>query len=203
MDMDELDVSYQNNLEINNRYRFNNDRVFKRYKQNENLPYIYTLKHGIIKLSIVDESNKTITTAIAQRGMTLGLEILNGQSYMQSAKTLTPVGLCRIELSLDKIQSNTVLNQNMFKKWQEHYEHQTTAFKDFTVGPTPEKILRLLKYLAQNTFNNDDGLFYMLTLEDISSIVGVSKENCSRALVKIKTNNLEYIDKQKNIYKFK
>jgi CRP-like cAMP-binding protein len=164
------------------------------------MQYIYTVKYGIIKLCVVDENNKQITTALVSKGMLLGIESIDNNAYIQNAKTLTPVGLCKIKLTLEQIQENNILNKNIFSKWRETYEYQTKAFEYFTIGATSDKILRLFKYLSKYTFDDNSEYFYMLSLSDISSIVGVSKENCSRALSKIKKTKISIVDRKKGLY---
>lgn len=171
------------------------------YSKDEEGRHIYTLKQGIVKIGTLDENGNYKISSLITKGMSFGLEVINQSSYLHNAQSLTPVEICQIKLSSKQINTDKKLLNNLLVKWQEHLMNQTMIFEQFTTGDTKGKILRLFAFLGKNTFLNEKNKFYIPTLEDISSIVNVSKENCSRAIAKLKTSKQIYlIDATNKIY---
>ncbi|VAY88490.1 cAMP-binding protein - catabolite gene activator and regulatory subunit of cAMP-dependent protein kinase [hydrothermal vent metagenome] len=174
----------------------------KIYEENESNTYLYSITKGIVKLSITDASYKTRATSLLTAGMSFGLEVINKSSYLQNATSITPVKVCKIKLAREQINESKSLLENTLKKWQENITNQNQIIEKFSMGDTHTRIIRLFHYLKENSPLEEKNNFYLPRLEDISSIVNVSKENCSRALSKIKKmKEIILVDKKSKIYK--
>ena len=169
------------------------------YAQGDKGSGVFTVKYGIVKLAIIDINYKSRIVLLATAGMTIGLECLNNKPYDHYAVSLVPSGLCKIDVQSEEIKNDKTFNDNLLRKWQDNFTQQTTMFEQFHSGSTTDKIRRLIELII--THSASQGVFYMPTLDDISAIVAVSKENCSRAMSKLKKDNeLMCHDEQQNLF---
>lgn len=171
------------------------------YEQGSKDDYIYTIKSGIVAIIDTDDNLKERTVELLTKGMIAGIEPTYNQEYLQTAISLTPVSLCKIKLTKDYIDThkNYDLCHNISKKWQEKYNNQIRT-TEFTIGQTKERLIKLFTFLSKHTYMEDDNEFYMLPLRHISSIIGISVENTSRTLSKMKKNSILKINAKKFKY---
>lgn len=171
------------------------------YEQGFKDAYSYTIKSGIVAIIEIDDNLKERVVELLTKGMIIGLESIDNQKYSQSAISITPVSLCRIKLTKKNIESpkGNNLSKNISKKWQEKYNNQIKT-TEFTIGSTSERLTKLCNFMSKHTYIENEYEFYMLSLKHISSIIGVSIENSSRALSKMKHESICKIDKKRFKY---
>ena len=165
------------------------------YEQGNKDEYVYTVKSGIVAIIETDDNLKERIVELSTKGMTIGLESIDSLKYSQSAIALTPVSLCKIKLTKKHLDSsqNYLLSENISKTWQEKYNNQIKT-TELSVGSTNERLTKLFHFMAQHTYIENDNEFYMLSLKHISLIIGISIENSSRTLSKMKNENITKIE---------
>jgi CRP/FNR family transcriptional regulator, cyclic AMP receptor protein len=150
---------------------------------------IFLLCRGSVKLSISAGDGKTLISHIATQGEVLGLSsTLTGNAYKATAETLEPtqINFVRREDFLRFLARNHALCANAAR--QLSYECEAEADHIRALGlshSAAEKLAnQLLTWSAQNGTPSENGtrVQLLMTHEDISQLIGTSRETVTRLL---------------------
>jgi CRP-like cAMP-binding protein len=171
------------------------------YNQDSLKQNLFTITSGLVKIHSIDDSYNDRILFIARAPMTIGLEIITADNYNCTATSLTETSICKVAFTDDSIISNTTISKNILSNWQKIMTEQIRCLTSFNTGSTHQRLVKLMDFL-HSSFQEDlrreelstniafqqskSSLLYMPKLQSVASIIGTSKENCSRILVKLK-----------------
>lgn len=154
---------------------------------------IFILCHGRVKLMTSSEQGKTVILRIAEGGEVLGLSAtISERPYEVTAETLEPCEANFISRTdfLNFLKQQGEAAVNVARELSNHYH---CAYRDVRSlglsGSAQAKIARLLLDWAGENGNQDS--FHMrLTHEEISQLIGTSRETVTRVLSDLKKKKL-------------
>jgi CRP/FNR family transcriptional regulator, cyclic AMP receptor protein len=150
---------------------------------------VFLLCHGRAKLSTSSATGKTVILRIAEPGEVLGLTAtVSGRGYEATAETLEPCEASFISRQnfLDFLRRVPEAALNAAQELSRHYHCACREVRSLGLSASaPAKMARvLLQFATQAPGHND---FHMrLTHEEISQIIGTSRETVTRVLADFK-----------------
>jgi CRP/FNR family transcriptional regulator, cyclic AMP receptor protein len=157
---------------------------------------VYVLCRGRVKLTMNSADGKTLIVRICEPGEVLGLNAtLSGDPYESTAQ------------ALESCQVNFVRREDFLKLMQSHAEASLAAMKQLNNGyrqacqeirylglyrSATEKVAQFLLETSVNAQQTNQGKrFHLgLTHEEISQIVGISRETVTRTMTEFKDKML-------------
>lgn len=155
------------------------------YHQGEEIPFVYTVRSGLIKLiQHLPNGDRRIVRLLSQ-GDLAGLESLNGQNADHDAVTLDHVRVCRIPRSVIKtLQRDTPnLHDSLIKRWQKALSGADSWITRLSTGNARQRVARLL--LLMDQASTDDS-FFLPTRDDMGAMLGITTESASKATAEFK-----------------
>ncbi|HEV2721127.1 MAG TPA: Crp/Fnr family transcriptional regulator [Thermoanaerobaculia bacterium] len=150
---------------------------------------VFVLCRGAVKLSISSGDGKTLITRIAQHGECLGLSsVLTGNSYKASAETIEPsqVNFIKREDFLRFIHEHTEACANSSRQLSQECEADADHIRSLGLSHSAaEKLAHLLLSWAEDSGKPADSgtrVQLLMTHEDISQLIGTSRETVTRLL---------------------
>jgi len=150
---------------------------------------VFILCRGAVKLSISSGDGKTLITRIAQHGECLGLSsALTGHPYKASAETIEPSQVNFIERDdfLRFVREHTEACANSSRQLSAECEADADHIRALGLSHSAaEKLARLLlSWAAESGRPTDAGtrVQLLMTHEDISQLIGTSRETVTRLL---------------------
>lgn len=159
------------------------------YEQNSAGAYLYTVRHGMIKLTMALPNGGYRIVRLLGPGDIAGLEILLGQAYRHNAIVLQDADLCRIPAELIKQldQTRPELHRQLLLRWQKSVDQADNLIADLNSGKAESRLARLLQRMAC-TGGHDP--VAMLSREDMGALLGITTETASRAMAELKRQGL-------------
>lgn len=157
------------------------------YHQGDELPFVYTVRSGLIKLvQRLPNGDRRIVRLLSQ-GDLAGLETLNGQVADHDAITLDHARVCRIPRSvIEALRRDTPrLHNALMQRWQRALSGADNWITRLSTGNSRERVARLLLLLDQNS---DDDSFFLPTRSDIGAMLGITTESASKATAEFRRN---------------
>jgi CRP/FNR family cyclic AMP-dependent transcriptional regulator len=157
---------------------------------------VYILCKGRVKLTMNSSDGKTLIARICEPGGLLGLQaVVSGEPYELTAEALQP---CQV---------NFVRRDDFMRLLREHAEISVAAMRQLSTGyrqacqeirylglsrSASEKVAQFLLETSSNAQQTNQGKrFHLgLTHEEISQIVGISRETVTRTMTDFKTKML-------------
>lgn len=161
---------------------------------------VFVICTGQVKLSCTSKAGKTLILKIANPGEVLGLgPVVSGSRYLLTAETIQPAELKRIsrEEFLDLLENHPEAGLHAAQALSEEY---TTAFFDarrlaLSGSAAARTASVLLDWGRASCGGNSEMRFTMsLTHEELSNMVGGSRETVTRVLGRFKRDKLIQID---------
>lgn len=150
---------------------------------------IFLLCRGTVKLSISAGDGKTLISHIATHGEVLGLSsTLTGNAYKATAETLEPaqINFVRREDFLCLLERNHAACRNAVRQLSQDCEADADHIRALGLAHSASEKLAnlLLSWCAQNGKPADNGMRIqvLMTHEDISQLIGTSRETVTRLL---------------------
>jgi CRP/FNR family transcriptional regulator len=150
---------------------------------------VFILCRGAVKLSISSGDGKTLITRIAQPGECLGLSsVLTGHPYKASAETIEPsqVNFIEHDAFLRFVHEHTEAGANTSRQLSAECEADADHIRALGLSHSAaEKLARLLlSWAAESGRPSDAGtrVQLLMTHEDISQLIGTSRETVTRLL---------------------
>lgn len=157
------------------------------YLQGDKLPFVYTIRSGMIKLvQRLQNGDRRIVRLLGQ-GDLAGLESLEGQVMDHDAITLDHVSVCRIPKSvIETLRRDTPsLHNALMMRWQKALTHANKWITELSTGNSKERVARLLLLLDDTSV---DDTFFLPTREDMGAMLGITTESASKATAEFKRN---------------
>jgi CRP/FNR family cyclic AMP-dependent transcriptional regulator len=158
---------------------------------------VFILCRGSVKLSISSGDGKTLITRIAQHGEILGLSsVLTGNAYKASAETLEPsqVNFIKREDFLRFIHEYTQACANSSRQLSLECEADADHIRALGLSHSAaEKLAHLLLSWSAETGKASDAgtrVQMLMTHEDISQLIGTSRETVTRLLKEFREKNI-------------
>jgi CRP/FNR family transcriptional regulator, cyclic AMP receptor protein len=157
---------------------------------------VFVLCKGRVKLTMNSSDGKTLIVRICEPGEVLGLHaVVSGEPYELTAEALQP---CQV---------NFVRRDDFLKLVREHVEISVAAMRQLSTGyrhacqeirylglsrSASEKVAQFLLETSSHALQTNQGKrFHLgLTHEEISQIVGISRETVTRTMTDFKTKML-------------
>lgn len=155
------------------------------YRQGDDMPYVYTVRSGLIKLvQRLPNGDRRIVRLLSQ-GDLAGLESLNGQVADHDAITMDHVKVCRIPRSvIHSLQRDTPnLHDALIQRWQKALSAADSWLTKLSTGNARQRVARLLLLLDENS---TDDSFFLPTREDMGAMLGITTESASKATAEFK-----------------
>jgi CRP/FNR family transcriptional regulator len=150
---------------------------------------VFVLCRGAVKLSISSGDGKTLITRIAQNGECLGLSsVLTGNPYKSSAETIEPsqVNFIEREDFLRFLHEHTAACANSSRQLSHECEADADHIRSLGLSHSAaEKLAHLLLSWAEESGRPSDAgtrVQLLMTHEDISQLIGTSRETVTRLL---------------------
>jgi CRP/FNR family transcriptional regulator len=158
---------------------------------------VFVLCRGAVKLSISSGDGKTLITRIAQHGECLGLSsVLTGNAYKSSAETIEPsqVNFIKREDFVRFLHEHTAACANSSRQLSIECEADADHIRALGLSHSAaEKLAHLLlSWATENGKPVDNGtrLQLLMTHEDISQLIGTSRETVTRLLKEFREKNI-------------
>ena len=159
------------------------------YEQSESIPFVYTIRSGLVKLiQYLDDGNYRIVRILGQ-GDLLGIESLNQQYTAHQAVTMGNVQLCCIPHSvINTLHHDTPrLHSALIEKWQDTIAKADRWITHLSTGKVKTRVIRLLLLLAETSKGET---FFMPSREDIGSMLGITTESASKVTAELKRRGI-------------
>ena len=161
---------------------------------------VFMLCSGRVKLSTCSADGKLLITEIAEAGQILGLSAaISGRAYEVTAETLEH---CQVNfIKREDFQRFLSKNGRACLRTAEHLSnsyhnaHDQVRSLGLSHSATEKLAKLLLDWCARNGKQTDRGINLKLTLthEEISQIIGASRETVTRLLSDLKTRQIVYV----------
>lgn len=158
------------------------------YHQNDPGRYLYTVRHGLVKLVnyLPDGSQRIVRLAHATD--VIGLEVLVDDQYKHDAVILQDAEFCRLPVDIVKHLSkeNPQLHHELMKRWQDALNKANQWLIDLSTGSARQRIARLLLMMGRD----DTVQCELMSREDMGSMLGLTMETVSRIIADFKRSEL-------------
>lgn len=157
------------------------------YRQGEPGSVLYSLRRGIVKLSMLSSDDSPYTVRMLGKGALIGLELLLQKSYQYTAATLTSVDVCRIpgHLILDLAVRQPVLYEDIMRQWNHQLATADTNLIAHSTGTIRQRVLTFLSGYSALCAHSD--VFMPLpSNRDCANMVSATVESVSRVMADLK-----------------
>ena len=159
------------------------------YLQGDEMPFVYTVRSGLIKLvQHLPNGDRRIVRILSQ-GDLAGLENLDGQPASHEAVTMDHVRVCRIPRSIiASLKRDTPrLHDALLQRWQKALSGAENWITRLSTGNAKSRVARLLLLLDENS---EDDSFFLPTREDMGAMLGITTESASKMTAGFRRNGL-------------
>ena len=159
------------------------------YKVDDPGHHLFTVRSGLIKLvQYLPDGSQRIVRLVRSTDV-LGLEMLVGQQYEHEAVVLRTTELCRYpKEAVTRIsQQNPVLHKDLMTRWQKALSEADAWITKLSTGSSRKRVANLLLRLIEAEGSTE---CYLLSREDIGSILSMTIETASRTISEFKRTGL-------------
>lgn len=151
--------------------------------------HVFSVRHGFLKLWRLDCNGRCRIVRLLGPGDMAGLEAMVQPAYGLTAAALTPVQLCKLPRALLEglEQDHPSLYRDVERRWHAQLQRTDTLLLEVITGPARERILKLLKYLAE--FAAPDPCPRVRRL-DMAALLDVAPETVARVIAELKRGGL-------------
>lgn len=160
------------------------------YQENEKSGFIYTIRSGLVKLESQQDNGAKKIVRLLRRGDVIGLEAILEETYHHTSIVLEPCHVCKIPVSvINELQKHSLpLCKELMTRWDKALFNADQWLLRLHTGQSRQRIIQLIQYLVENSESEPE--FSMLSGEDMSSILHLTKETVSRILADLKRDKL-------------
>lgn len=161
------------------------------YHQGAEPAALFSLRTGVIKLSMVSPEGDVRIVRLLGPGAVVGLEVQQGLPYHHTAEPLTRVNLCRIPAeSLRKIATQQpVLYEGILRQWNGQTEVADAHLLKLSMGIIRDRVLALLNELDDLYRKGGEDL-HLPSNKDCADILGTRVESVSRVMAELKRTKI-------------
>lgn len=159
------------------------------YKVGDPGHHLFTVRSGLIKLvQYLPDGSQRIVRLVRSTDV-LGLEMMVGQQYEHEAIILRDTELCRYpkEAVTRLSQHNPVLHKDLMVRWQKALNEADAWITKLSTGSSRKRMANLLLRLIEAEGSTE---CYLLSREDIGSILSMTIETASRTISEFKRTGL-------------
>ena len=159
------------------------------YKEGDSGHHLFTIRSGLLKLvQYLPDGTQRIVRLMRSTDV-LGLEMMVAQEYAHEAIVLQTTELCRYPKDVIRAlsQSNPVLHQDLMARWQKALTEADAWITRLSTGQSKKRMANLLLRLAAG---NDAAKCYLISREDMGSILSMTTETASRTISEFKRQGL-------------
>ena len=159
------------------------------YKVGDSGHHLFTVRSGLLKLvqHLPDGSQRIVR--LVRSTDVLGLEMMVSQQYEHEAIVLRTTELCRYpkEAVTRLSRQNPVLHKDLMARWQKALSEADAWITRLSTGPAKKRMANLLLRLIEAEGSTE---CYLLSREDIGSILSMTIETASRTISEFKRTGL-------------
>lgn len=161
------------------------------YRQGEPAEAVFTIRSGVVKLVGTDADSSPRILRMVGRGAAIGLESVDGGTYLHTAIAMRDLNLCRIpRLALITLgDQHPGLLTGLVKKWREHVYWSERWISTLCTGKQSGRVPSLICLLAEISGDSLTAVRLPRTSE-MADILGCSVESLSRRMAKLKRKGL-------------
>jgi CRP-like cAMP-binding protein len=159
------------------------------YQAGQQGRWLYTIRTGLVKLSqYLPDGNQRIVRLLRNTDV-LGMEALFGDTYSHTATVLKDTAVCRLPAEGVKrlLYSNPCLFHALLARWHRALSDADRWITELSTGTAQERVVRLLLWLSEHETGDACELF---SREDLGAALGLTTETVSRAMAKLKRQEL-------------
>lgn len=167
------------------------------YQQGEQPAHIYSVRRGVIKLSLLSPEGDLRIVRLIGPGAAIGLEALVEQDFQHQAEAITPTDVCKLPLNTIRKLSHQqpVLWERLMLQWQEQIAQADENLSQLSVGPIKDRIFTLLQIMDRLCRKGDID-FQLPSNPDIAALVAARVESVSRIMADFKRNDILVRDRR-------
>lgn len=162
------------------------------YRESEEVDRLCIIRSGLVKLLSYLPNGRARIVRLHARDQWLGLEGLLGQNYEHTAIAIDDVVLQHVPIhSLQyhlKDEPGRLLQ--LLKQWHVDLSQADRWISEFSTGGIRPRVARLLEYLAELEYGSPADTVELLTVCEMSEILGVTPESVSRIVATFKRRNI-------------
>jgi CRP/FNR family transcriptional regulator len=158
------------------------------YEIDSHKQFTYSIRRGMVKLIHIESDGEYRIVRLLGPGTVIGLELLDGaKSYLHTAVAITDVDLCRIPVNtVQQLESEyPALCTRVSDQLQEQLNLADQWIIALSAGSAKHRVARLLLMLNQ-FYADKDGIFILLSREDMAAMIGIATETVSRMIAEFK-----------------
>ena len=163
------------------------------YEQNAAAPFVYTLRHGLIKLKVDLPNGGQRIVRLLRPGDVAGMETLVGERYHHTAIALRDADVCRIprEVVMQLDRTQPAVHQALIQRWQRSVDQAEHCIVSLSTGTAEARMARLLIMLGCSGNQPET----MPSREDMGALLGITTETASRIMAEFKRRGLVHADR--------
>lgn len=162
------------------------------YRESEEVDRVCIIRSGLVKLLSYLPNGRARIVRLHARDQWIGLEGLLGQNYEHTAIAIDDVVLQHVPIhSLQyhlKDEPGRLLQ--LLKQWHVDLSQADRWISEFSTGGIRPRVARLLEYLAELEYGSPADTVELLTVCEMSEILGVTPESVSRIVATFKRRNI-------------
>ena len=157
------------------------------YQQGAAPSALYSLRTGVVKLSLVSREGEIRIVRLLGPGAVVGLEVQQGQAYHHTAEPITAANLCRLPAdAIEKIAAKQpILYQGILRQWNEQTAMADSYLLNLAMGLIRDRVLALLELLDDLGKKGGNDL-HLPANQDCADILGTRVESVSRVMAELK-----------------
>ena len=161
------------------------------YRQGDDPGALYSVRSGILKLSLLSEGGALRIVRLMGPGSVIGLEALLGENYQNTAATLTDTDLCALPPAMIETlaREHPVLCKGLMGHWQQQVAQADEHLLKLSTGTIKERVLALLLEL-DDLCRQSDTEYQLLSNPDIAALVAARVESVSRIMAEFKREGI-------------
>jgi CRP-like cAMP-binding protein len=158
------------------------------YEHDKSASFVYTVRSGIIKLSVDLPNGGQRIVRLLRAGDVAGMEALVDTRYHHTAIAMRDADVCRIprEVVARLDQTNPSVHQSLMQRWQCTVDQADHCIVALSTGTAEARMARLLIMLGC-TGNQPET---MPSREEMGALLGLTTETASRVMAEFKRRGL-------------
>lgn len=162
------------------------------YHQSDDVHSVYLIHKGMVKLLSYLPNGRARIVRLHANNHWIGTEGLLNHTYEHTAIAVNDVEAEQFTIhnTQSAIRENSNIADQLLKQWHEDLSQADLWISDFSTGGIKPRLARLLRYLAVLEFGEPGDRIELLSVQEISEILGVTPESVSRILAGFKRNEI-------------
>jgi CRP/FNR family transcriptional regulator, anaerobic regulatory protein len=162
------------------------------YRESDQADRVYVIRSGLVKLLSYLPNGRARIVRLHTKDHWIGLEGLLGQPYGHTAIAIDDVEIQHIAiLNLQRLRrDNPEALGQLLRQWHGALAQADRWISDFSTGGIKPRVARLLEFFAELGYGQPLDMVELLTVCEMSEILGVTQESVSRILSTFKRGDI-------------